>query len=68
VFTWMLPLSAPAGTTAVSFVAVTEVGVVMTPPKRTAVASVKLLPVIVTLVPIVPFAGVNEVTTGRGAP
>lgn len=52
----------PFPTTAVMVVGFTttkdEAGI---PPKLTAVAPVKLVPVIVTTVPVVPFAGVKDV-------
>jgi hypothetical protein len=59
------PLTAPSGTTATICVAEFTVKVCATvPPKKTAVAPVKSLPVIVTDVPAGPLVGVNDVMTG----
>src|SRR5437867_7913691 len=60
----MGPVVAPGGTAA--SIAVTEVMVnaALTPLNRTAVASVKLEPLIVTLVPTGPLAGVKPVIDG----
>jgi hypothetical protein len=65
VVTRILPVAAPAGTVAVTCVAEFTVnGVAATPPKLTAVAPVKFVPVIVTTVPAGPLAGVKLATTG----
>lgn len=57
----------PLATTAVMLVADTtvneEAGV---PPKLTAVAPLKLFPVIVTIAPVAALVGVNEATVGEG--
>ena len=55
----------PQGTTAVMLVALTALNVVAaTPPKLTAEAQVKFVPVMVTVVPGAAAVGVNEVTVG----
>ena len=60
----ILPL-APLATTAVILVADTTLNeVAVVPPKLTAVAPVKLVPVIVTAVPTGPDEGANEVIIG----
>jgi len=64
VFTLIQPLSAPPGTVAVIWVSEFTVKLAGTRKKVTAVAPVKLVPVIVTVVPIVPLAGVNELMCG----
>src|SRR6185312_13355671 len=61
------PVAAPAGTVAVIWVAELTVNVAALPPKVTAVAPVKPLPVLVTDVPTGPEVGVNEETVGAGA-
>ena len=59
------PVVAPAGTVALMCVLLVTVNVVAeTPLNFTAVAPVKLVPVIVTDVPTGPLAGVNEVIVG----
>ena len=66
VVTLTLPL-VPLATTAVMDVALTTLNeVAAVPPKLTAVAPVKLVPVIVTVVPLAADVGVNEVITGAG--
>ena len=56
---------APAPTTAVMVVAFTVINeAAATPPKLTAVAPVKLVPLIVTIVPVGPFGGVKDVIAG----
>ncbi len=56
---------APLPTVAVSEVALTTVkDAAAVPPKATAVAPVKLVPVIVTTVPALPLFGVNDVMVG----
>jgi len=64
VFTLIQPVSAPPGTVAVICVSEFTVKLAGTRKKVTAVAPVKLVPVIVTVVPIVPLAGVNELMCG----
>ena len=57
----------PPATTAVMLVAETTVNeVAAVPPKLTAVALVKLVPVMVTVVPLTALVGVNEVMVGAG--
>ena len=64
VVTLILP-DAPLPTTAVILVAeLTMNDEAATPPKLTMVASLKLVPVIVTDVPVPPLAGVNDVIVG----
>ena len=59
------PLVVPGPAVAVSFVSLFTVKLdAGVPLKLTAVAPVKWLPVILTVVPIGPFAGVNELTVG----
>jgi hypothetical protein len=66
VVTLTLP-DAPVPTTALIVVAFAKVNEdAATPPKLTAVAPVKLVPVIVTDVPLVPLTGVKEVIVGVG--
>jgi hypothetical protein len=61
VVTLMFPL-APVPTTAVMVVGDTTVKELAgTPPKLTAVAPVKFKPVIVTIVPVTPLPGVNDI-------
>ncbi len=56
---------APLATTAVIVVAFTTVNVLTaTPPMVTEVAPVKLVPLMVTVVPVVPLVGVNDVMVG----
>jgi hypothetical protein len=63
--TWMGPVSAPAGTTALSDVAVTAVGVTLTPPvNATDVASTRLVPLIVTTLATAAPAGTNVIGFG----
>jgi hypothetical protein len=57
----------PLATTAVMLVALTTVKeVVAVPPKLTAVAPVKLVPVMVTVSPVPTDDGVNELMVGAG--
>jgi len=59
---------APEATTAVMVVPFTTVNdVAATPPKFTAVAVVKFVPVMVMVAPVAPLVGVNEVTVGAVA-
>jgi hypothetical protein len=61
------PVVAAAGTVAVTCVAESTVyTVVPTPLKLTAVAPVRFVPVMTTVVPAPPLVGVNEVTVGAG--
>jgi hypothetical protein len=60
----IFPVVAPAGTVAVIFDAETKVYVAETPLNVTAVTPVKLAPVIVTVVPTAPLAGVKLVILG----
>ena len=64
VFTLIQPLKAPPGTVAVICVSEFTVKLAGTRKKVTALAPVKLVPVIVTVVPIVPPAGANELMCG----
>src|SRR5207247_394054 len=64
VLTWIGPLVAPLGTVAVIWVLVFTVKLAAVPLKRTAVAPVKLVPVMVTEVPTGPLVGVNELIVG----
>lgn len=57
---------APAGTVAVMVVAFTTVNTDVTPLKRTWVIPLKLVPVMVTRVPIPPEVGVKLVMEGEG--
>src|SRR5262245_28707973 len=70
VVTEMRPVVAPFGTTALSDVAVTAVGIAGTPLKRTSTAVSRPVPVTVTSVPTMPPTGVNPLITGsdRGRP
>ena len=66
VVTLTLPL-VPLATTAVMDVALTTLNeAAAVPPKLTAVAPVKLVPVIVTVVPLPADVGVKELITGAG--
>ena len=64
VVTLIGPLVAPAGTVAVIVVAEATVKLALAPLNSTAVAPVKLVPLIVTLVPTGPLAGVKLVMVG----
>lgn len=65
VMTWIAPVPAVVGTTAVIRIGETTVKLVaLTPPKRTAVAPWRSVPLIVTVVPGAPDVGVNEVIVG----
>jgi hypothetical protein len=67
VVTLILPVIAPARTLALIRVADETVKLVAAaPPKLTALASVKFVPVIVTTVPTGPLVGVKPVTVGAG--
>ncbi len=66
VVTLTLPV-APAPTTAVILVALTTVNeVAAVPPKLTAVAPVKFVPVIVTVCPVPDEIGLNDAIVGGG--
>ena len=66
VVTFTLPVE-PAPTTAVILVALTTVNeVAAVPPKLTAVAPVKFVPVIVTVCPVPAEVGLNEAIVGGG--
>jgi hypothetical protein len=66
VVTLTLPV-VPAATTAVILVALTTVNeVAAVPPKLTAVAPVKLVPVIVTVCPVPAEVGLKDVIVGGG--
>jgi len=56
----------PDPTVTVILVAVFAVIVAAVPPKVTAVAPLRLVPVIITEVPLAPIVGVNEVMVGAG--
>ncbi len=58
------PLVAPDGTFAVIWVALLTVKLAFAPLNATVVAPVKLVPVIVTLVPLGPLVGVKPPTVG----
>ena len=58
------PVVAPAGTVAAISWGETSVNTAFTPLNRTAVAPVKLVPLIVTLVPTGPLAGAKLVIVG----
>jgi hypothetical protein len=64
VMTLIGPLVAPAGTVAVIVLAEFTVKLALVPLNRTAVAPVKLVPLIVTLVPTGPLAGVKLAIVG----
>src|SRR2546426_3746335 len=64
VVTLIGPLVAPAGTVAVMVVAEPTVKLALVPLNSTAVAPVKLAPLIVTLVPTGPLVGVKLETVG----
>lgn len=65
VITVITPLLVPAGATAVIEVSLFTVKLAaFTPLNFTAVAPVKLVPVIVTLLPTKPVAGLNEAMVG----
>jgi hypothetical protein len=66
VVTEILPVVAPLGTVAVICVAVFTVNVADLPLNFTAVAPVRLVPVIVTEVPTGPLVGVKVVIVGAG--
>ena len=66
VVTLTLPV-APAPTTAVMLVALTTVNeVAAVPPRLTAVAPVKFVPVIVTVCPVPAEIGLNDAIVGGG--
>lgn len=67
VVTAIVPVVAPVGTVAVIVVALALKVVAAVPLKLTAVAPVKLVPVSVTVEPIGPDVGVNDVIVGAGA-
>jgi hypothetical protein len=62
--TLIRPVAAPAGTVAVIVVAEFTVKLALVPLNSTAVAAVKFVPLIVTLVPTGPLAGVKLATVG----
>lgn len=65
VITWIAPVPALEGTTAVIRIGETTVKLVaLTPAKRTEVAPWKSVPLIVTVVPVGPELGVNDVIVG----
>jgi hypothetical protein len=67
VTTLILPLVAPVGTVAVIWVDEFTVKLVaFVVLNRTAVAPVKLVPVMTTLVPTGPLVGLKDVTVGAG--
>ena len=67
VVTVMGPLTAPAGTIAVTFVSLATLKNAALPPKLTAVVLVRPLPVRVTLLPTGPEVGAKLVSVGVGA-
>jgi hypothetical protein len=66
VVTWMVPVVAPIGTVAVISVSEPTVKVALTPLKLTAVAPVKPVPLILTLVPTGADPGEKDVIVGGG--
>jgi len=64
VVTVMGPVAPRAGTVVLTVPELLTVNVAATPPNETAVAPVKLVPVIVTPVPAGPLAGAKEVMAG----
>ena len=64
VVTLMVPVVAPAGTVACIEVAELTAKLALTPLKAIRVAPVKLVPLMVTLVPTGPLAGVKPVIDG----
>jgi hypothetical protein len=67
VVTLIGPVVAPTGTVAVILVALTTLNVAAVPLKVTAVAPVRFVAVIVTLVPTSPKVGVKDVIVGAPA-
>src|SRR5262245_55867272 len=65
VVTLIGPVFAPAGTVAVIWTSEFPVNVAVTPLNRTAVAPVRYVPEITTVLPAAPLVGANEVTDGR---
>jgi hypothetical protein len=64
VVTETLPATAPLGTDALICVADSTLNDALTPPNVTLLAPLKFVPVIVTLLPVMPVVGVNELTVG----
>jgi hypothetical protein len=64
VVTVILPVVAPAGTVAVTVVAVLGVNTAVVPLNLTEVTPLRFVPVMVTLVPVFPLAGANDVIVG----
>jgi len=64
--TTIVPVDAPAGTVAVSDVSEATMNDAPVPPNFTLVVPVKLVPVIVTVMPTGPLAGLNDVIVGAG--
>jgi hypothetical protein len=64
VVTVIVPVVAPAGTTAVTEVAVFAENVAVTPLNLTDVTPVRFVPVMTTLVPTGPLVGANDVIVG----
>jgi hypothetical protein len=64
VVTTILPIAKPAGTLAVIVVGETTVNAAPTPLNATPFVPVKVVPVIVTVVPTGPLAGVKDATVG----
>ena len=58
------PVTAPLGTVAVTLVALTTVNVAAAPPIVTELAPLKCVPVIVTIVPTLPLAGLKLLMAG----
>jgi hypothetical protein len=65
VVTEISPEGAPSGTVASICVAESTVKVAFAEPKCTAVALLRPVPVIVTVLPVIPVVGVNDVIVGR---
>ena len=66
VVTLIVPVVAPAGTVAVIWVSLFTAKAAVVPLNFTAVAPLRLLPVMVTLVPTGPLVGANELRVGAG--
>ena len=67
VVTLIGPVVAPLGTLVVIWVSVTPLKVAAVPLKVTAVAPLKWLPLMVTVVPTGPLLGLKELMVGGGA-
>jgi hypothetical protein len=63
----IFPVTAPAGTTAVTLVALTTENVAAAPPTVTEVAPLKFVPVTLTDVPALPLVGLKLLIAGVAA-